>query len=362
MYLSILSLSSSFTSNKIGWGSSSSSKSVNNSGTWGSSTSDNSNSNSNSSGNGSGSGWGSSSSSSTNAGGWGTSSGSNSGGWGNSSSSNSNSNSGSGWGTPANGNNNGNNNQQQNQQRPAMDNPERKIKRIMAAYECHNPESRFQFMFYNKISATEAQRYQKPPHVNQKLWQQAVRNNPDPKSLVPSLAVGFDDIKNRIVQQDRANQVYQKQLQEIQKVIVHMRQRYKSVTKVKVAEFRQHHTKLAHRLLKLVHKIQMLQTHGYPILNEEITFRKKLENIHRELKKPTQFQARVAELASVVRMQEERPNEVMTKIDQDNVYNVQRFLNLQHQGLQYLTDVLKKDLRDLRTIMQGMTIANKPAL
>lgn len=54
--------------------------------------------------------------------------------------------------------------------------------------------------------------YTKPPNADERLWQQAMHNNPDPKYLVPVLAVGFDDVKKRVDEQAKASAAHQAKL------------------------------------------------------------------------------------------------------------------------------------------------------
>jgi len=66
---------------------------------------------------------------------------------------------------------------------------------IKQSYDPRSPECQFQYVFYNKVAPGKAPNYKAPELANKRLWRQAEINNPDPNTLVPTLAVGFEDLK-----------------------------------------------------------------------------------------------------------------------------------------------------------------------
>ena len=172
-------------------------------------------------------------------------------------------------------------------------------------------------------------------------------------------AVGFADLTKRIQEQDKATTEYQKKLevcsraffvglcehvfwptQEEQAKLVEMKQKHEVTTKVQIQKLRTTQAELSHRLLKVISigrhsghdlvclqvmtKIEVLRAAGVPLLNEEMEFRRQLESIKRKLAKPAQFQARVSELASIVRMQEDRAGDsgLMPSLDAENTKRI----------------------------------------
>jgi len=124
---------------------------------------------------------------------------------------------------------------------------------------------------------------------------------------------------------------------------------------VHIADLRQNQLKLAQRLLKVMTQSELAKTPGVPLKDSEVDFRRELEVIKHQLSKPAHFQGRVTELASIARIQDERVAESQAlELDAENQQRISEFLEVQRQGLQYLTGVLQKDLRDLGTIAQGM--------
>ncbi|KAJ2896285.1 hypothetical protein IWW38_002071, partial [Coemansia aciculifera] len=60
------------------------------------------------------------------------------------------------------------------------------------------PSYQFRHYFYNVAEVGQVHLYQCPPGQDPVLWQQAQADNPDPTTLVPVLANGFDDLRKRV--------------------------------------------------------------------------------------------------------------------------------------------------------------------
>jgi hypothetical protein len=58
--------------------------------------------------------------------------------------------------------------------------------------------------FYNLVDPAQVNLYGRPPNAtNEALWQKAVRENPDRSCLVPVVAIGFDDLRQRVEAQSQ---------------------------------------------------------------------------------------------------------------------------------------------------------------
>jgi len=216
-------------------------------------------------------------------------------------------------------------------------------------------------MFYNKVNPNDVNKYKPPQNVEKTLWKQAVQNNPDPKNLVVAQLVGFEDLKKRIQQQDFAHSEYQKKLEDIRRTIVEMQNQHELIKKQEIEKLRKVMTDQSHRLLKVMTKIECERARDMPLLNTEIDFRRKIESLKRKLAKPTQFQARLSDLSSLVRMQEDRPtgnnfvpNSDQVVFDPDTVEKLYDFLETQRGGLEHLTNTLKKDRNDIAKVLDGL--------
>lgn len=116
-------------------------------------------------------------------------------------------------------------------------------------------------------------------------------------------AVGFSDLKQRIAEQDKATEAHQKALQDLRKVLDDIQHKHSLETSIKLEQYKQRHTELSHRVLKVMKKLEVLRCKGYGISMEEEAFRTKLENLQRELNQPNHYKGRLNELSSFLRMQ-----------------------------------------------------------
>jgi selenocysteine lyase/cysteine desulfurase len=128
-------------------------------------------------------------------------------------------------------------------------------------------------------------------------------------------------------------------------------------TKVEIAALRKREMALSHRLLQAMRALEVAQARGAPLRNEEVEFRKQLLRMRAELAKPTQFQAKLNELASMARMQGDRAGDAVAQLDRVALVRVREVLDLQQSELEQLTRVLKKDAEDVAVVQQGQADA-----
>jgi nuclear pore complex protein Nup54 len=238
------------------------------------------------------------------------------------------------------------------------DSIEQQIKAMDAQYHPNSPYCRFKVMFYNKVHPNMRQQYKKPDNVDNKLWQQAERNNPDTKHLIPVQAVGFQDLQKRIQEQNKAQQEMDQKVENERKTLIGLQQQFELTTKVEMQELKKTQADLSHRLLKAMTKLELYRTRDQPLINQEIEFRKQLEGIGRQIQKPD-VQGRVMELASQTRMLEERASDSMFLPipDEANQRRIYEVLDNQRKMLEVLTKTIQKDIKEMGTLVN--TLQNK---
>ncbi|POW01732.1 hypothetical protein PSHT_12396 [Puccinia striiformis] len=84
------------------------------------------------------------------------------------------------------------------------------IIKIHASWKVSDPQCQFQFFFYNVVPPEQVHLYGRPNQLapDDPRWQRAKRNNPDPSRLVPTLAIGFEDLTKRVTVQQKQAQVH----------------------------------------------------------------------------------------------------------------------------------------------------------
>ncbi|KAK7062874.1 Nucleoporin nup57 [Paramarasmius palmivorus] len=275
-----------------------------------------------------------------------------------------------------------------------------KIEAIVGAWNPQNPQScRFQHYFYNLVDPAQVNLYTRPPNaVREDLWQKAVRENPDPSCLVPVLALGFDDLRDRVDAQTQQSTAHREKLTELQARLRTLTTHHTTVTIPRLQRYSALQTQLLHRLLKLVQHLHLLipSVRSSAIGEGEEELKAQLEDIATEVgiarssssgdgsaRKGGRLKSKLGELWAVIgalKAREEGLNamtgggewkvvdeEGLARITQvgggivisafeiDHDTSVQ-VLAEQQAGLAHLTKILQKDLRDLAIIMGTETI------
>jgi nuclear pore complex protein Nup54 len=92
-------------------------------------------------------------------------------------------------------------------------NPLVQLNQLYQHYSGKSPNCSFQHVFYNFVHPSDVPLYTKPPSMSDRLWQQALADNPDSTCMVPVLAVGFSDLKKRVDKQNQNNEDIKVKLQ-----------------------------------------------------------------------------------------------------------------------------------------------------
>lgn len=243
---------------------------------------------------------------------------------------------------------------------------EQKIQAIVQAWDSSSPACRFQHYFYNLVPPTQVSAFGRPANAtNEALWQRAVHDNPDPSCMVPVLAVGFDDLRQRVDGQMRQATEQQKALMELKKRLESLSARHNDSNASRLQRAKSIQSQTQHRLLCLIkHMHLMLPTvRSTAIRPEEEALRLALEEIEEEIRRPggmSKMRGKLNELWALVgaiNAARERGRRVgldgsseWTVVDEEGLKQIAQILSNQQAGLQHLTKVLQRDLRDLEVI------------
>ncbi|ODO08713.1 hypothetical protein L198_00446 [Cryptococcus wingfieldii CBS 7118] len=163
---------------------------------------------------------------------------------------------------------------------------ESRIRAVQNAWDSASPECRFKYFFYNVVEEGTASRYGRPANATDDAqWAKALRDNPDPNSMVPVLAVGWSDVKKRQQMQENLAAVHQERTSEITAALSHTRQTSLS-SSIRLANLQQRQSQLVHRLIHLASVtpgIVPLNQQGGVLRDDEVALARKLEGVKREL-------------------------------------------------------------------------------
>ncbi|KAK8847439.1 hypothetical protein IAR55_005297 [Kwoniella newhampshirensis] len=162
---------------------------------------------------------------------------------------------------------------------------ETKIKNVQNAWDSNSPDCRFKYFFYNVVEEGTTGRYGRPAGANDdSKWAKALRDNPDPNSMVPVLATGWADVKKREQAQENLASVHQQRIKEIIQALSHTRQTSLSAS-IRLQNLQARQNQLQHRLIHLAAQtpqyIPLIQSTAFR--QEEAEMQAQLENVKAEL-------------------------------------------------------------------------------
>jgi nuclear pore complex protein Nup54 len=254
-----------------------------------------------------------------------------------------------------------------------------RIEAIYQAWNAQSPNCRFQRYFYNLVDPATVSRYGRPPNAfDETAWQKAVAENPDPSCLVPVLAVGFDDLAQRVEAQTQQSAAHTQTLDDLRKRLTALHTAHTTASAPRLARAAQAQAQIAHRLRALVQHLHLLipTLRASALRPEEEALRAALDALDEEIRGArggggfgsmgrlrTRLNELWALLGAVSAARERDSRSGSTKVgwkvvDEDGLRELAGVLGEQQAGLAHLTKVLQKDLRDL-TVIEGREVRDE---
>nr|CAG8448991.1 8947_t:CDS:2 [Entrophospora candida] len=208
------------------------------------------------------------------------------------------------------------------------------------------------------VQPNTAEYYKPPDRMSQQLWLEAQKNNPDRKTLVPALVVGFDDIKKRIsIQEDIAGKAINK-FKELESELATLERIHKHDNLTKIQDRKLKHLELTQRLIKLMNCIQILRNKGNMITANEELLRNRLETIKEHYTRLSN-QLDIIKANNSLRKPLWNTNEPtlvhkFNTVDENQMESIIKVLDSEQQGIDHTINVLKKDSRDTEYIITEM--------
>ncbi|KAL0073776.1 nucleoporin complex subunit 54-domain-containing protein [Phycomyces blakesleeanus] len=256
--------------------------------------------------------------------------------------------------------------QQQQQQAVTAPQPEKtweELAIIRAKWDPSSPLCGFKHYFYNQVPPNEIRFYVRPPNQDEKLWDEAIRNNPDPSCMVPVLVVGFDDLLKRINIQNEQTTLHREKVQEAQERLAMAEHQLVLNTKVKMQAHWRRSMDLTKRLLRLMRYSQVLRFSGTPLYKTEETLQKQMEKLSSKTDGVEHMQAKINmlsfKLQAIKRERESREasnNEVWKSADEGGALNIAKILETMQQEMKTVIDILQKDCDDIEAVEAGLKI------
>ncbi|KAF8065006.1 nucleoporin complex subunit 54-domain-containing protein [Lyophyllum atratum] len=239
-----------------------------------------------------------------------------------------------------------------------------RIEEIFNAWNPASPQCRFQHIFYNLVNPNQVSLYQKPPNVPNEVWEKAMRENPDPKCLVPVIATGFDDLRERVDAQSRQAEQHKERLKDIKTRLDALSERHSLSNGPRLRRAASQQTQLTQRLLAFVQHLHLLipAVRSSSIRPEEEQLRGQLEEIEEEVRRG-RIRGKLNELWALIgaiNAASERGRGgggggqgEWAVVDEEGLAQIAQILSEQQNGLAHLTKILQRHQKDLSVIMGG---------
>ncbi|XP_043195038.1 nucleoporin p54-like isoform X2 [Amphibalanus amphitrite] len=194
-----------------------------------------------------------------------------------------------------------------------------------------------------------------PAGIDKLIWEQAKKDNPDPKAMIPVPMIGFNELHRRTQCQEQENVNQQRRLDLIASDIADL-QKTQAATAARLSQLKRANLELSHRVLQVLVRQEMVRKQGWSIQPHEERLRVQLEALQDELATPTQFKGRLNELLSQTRLQSQQAVQRGERysLEPAGRDEVRQLLRSQQHGLQQLMAVVQADLADLDTIRHGL--------
>lgn len=209
--------------------------------------------------------------------------------------------------------------------------------------------------------------------INPILWEQAIKNNPNSKKLLPVTITGMQEINKRFKQQDQENQIQKRSLTKLNNTIESLNTQNKIIA-TKIEQFRTRNEDLEQRVLKLMINYEIRRKIGLPLQDNERYLLSILDSFQMELNSPINKEIQrqklndFKEIIKTFENNKKQSSHLMPKTNVDNAVNssavmlntelmdpntlsdVQKSLREQNKAFKSLIDIVNQDQKDLNKI------------
>jgi nuclear pore complex protein Nup54 len=233
---------------------------------------------------------------------------------------------------------------------------------LMQTLDPRSAGSPFHTALFNVVTSADVERYQRPPGMLEKLYDEAMLNNPDPIRLVPIQANGFEDLLRRVELQDARMKQHTSVLSAIETVVARIEDSITTDLDTKLALYRRSHRELARKLLKLACRVERRScandsdpslTHG------ELDYKRRLDAIARNIAAPALFKDKLndlIELAEATRAERSRLVASTYARDPKSTAVIRELLQEQLNGISHLGEICRRADRDIGILEEQLKL------
>ncbi|KAF2633442.1 hypothetical protein BU25DRAFT_405334 [Macroventuria anomochaeta] len=158
---------------------------------------------------------------------------------------------------------------------------QQQIQVLNGKWDPENPDCVFTHYFYNSVKPEEAPFYGPQPGEDERKWEEALSKKPAP-GAIPVLARGFEQVAERIRQQQMAVTALRTRLHEINNSLSVLKDTHELNVASRITEAKRKHIVFTQRTLALATKVQILRNRGYVMDTQEEELKKKLVELEKK--------------------------------------------------------------------------------
>lgn len=243
------------------------------------------------------------------------------------------------------------------------------LSRIQEAYHHEKVSCRFNTFFYNTAvkengipdiqyaqSVVHAVMKQHQAYLDPKKVWDAYLKSKNPAKLVPVPCRSFTELGQRIeAQQDRCKKITESLHMYEDKVNV-LNSDHKVKNLATIEKIKDKHQILSARVLTLQKQVEVLMQRGIGLSNTDNQIKQKLDKMQEEFYKPNEYRGRLNDLQPQFDQYFSRDRHMLVtqeKLDDPATRDkLMKLLQLHTEGLKVLTAILKKDMKDVKLILE----------
>ncbi|PKY21914.1 hypothetical protein RhiirB3_419368 [Rhizophagus irregularis] len=248
---------------------------------------------------------------------------------------------------------------QPSQQLQQHQTPVQELHELMNSWNTYSPQCQFITYFFNLSNPGSVQYFQpqQQQRWTQELWEEAQKNNPDKTIMMPIVAVGFEDLKKRIIEHLNGKNEISAKLKDIGNKIETLQIKHNLETSVNLENQKRKHMELTQRVIKLMKRIQVVRLRGTMTRSGEEQLKGRLEEIKQNLLRPMVRLDHIKTQYSILKIHwDNREPSVAHKyntVDANQLDNIVKVLGAEHTGIVHGIDTLKKDSKDIDLIIKN---------
>jgi len=215
----------------------------------------------------------------------------------------------------------------------------------------HHTPSPFQHIFYDPGNTPA----NPPQNVDLAKWSQAVALNPDPTQLTPAPTIGADALLLRINQQQQKANGLKSIVSKLHDTIHKDVKPRLSDSQLSARHCQTERRALEHRLLYVMRKVELLRCMNLPIQEGETQAKSNLDILYKTLENMNHLVNEIHQFSEQSKLpsysQEHQQQHEWTDEEKSKVYMV---LKEQQNGLESLSKIIKRDVRDMEIAKKQM--------